>query len=364
MSGERVKASVYMEWAKTCAGARFNLATSGMIAYPISELPVTLADLELSGTSLYGYAPLQHALAAKAGVDPASVVHATGTSMANHLAMAALIEPGDEVVIEQPVYDPLISVARYLGATVKRFTRRFADGFRINATEIERALSERTRLIVMTNMHNPTGALTDLDTLQAIGEMARRVGARVLVDEVYLEAIFDGARPYAFQLGNQFITTSSLTKAYGLSGLRCGWILAEPELAHKIWRLNDLFGAVATHPAERLSVVALANLDRVAERARRLLEINRPLLDRFLESRDDIEAVRPEFGTVVAPRLKRGSVERLCGLLREKYETGVVPGHFFEMPDHFRIGIACETAMLAEGLERLGAALDEIAQAD
>jgi aspartate/methionine/tyrosine aminotransferase len=350
MSDQRVKASVYMEWAKTRASARFNLATSGMIAYPINELPVTLADIELSGTSLYGYEPLQHALAAKAGVDPASVVHATGTSMANHLAMAALIEPGDEVVIEQPVYDPIISVARYLGASVKRFTRRFADGFRIDTNAIERAMS--------------TGALTDIDTLKQIGGMALRVGARVLVDEVYLEAIFDGARPYAFQLGNEFITTSSLTKAYGLSGLRCGWILAEPELAHKIWRLNDLFGAVATHPAERLSVVALAQLDRVAARARRLLETNRPLLDRFLDSRDDIEAFRPEFGTVVAPRLKRGSVERLCGLLREKYETGVVPGHFFEMPDHFRIGIACDTAMLAAGLERLGAALDERGQAN
>jgi aspartate/methionine/tyrosine aminotransferase len=217
-------------------------------------------------------------------------------------------------------------------------------------------------LIVLTNMHNPTSALTSLDTLKQVGELARRVGARVLVDEVYLEAIFDGARPYAFQLGNEFVTTSSLTKAYGLSGLRCGWILAEPELAQKMWRLNDLFGAVAVHSGERLSVVALANLDRVAERAKRLLETNRPLLDRFLDSRNDIETLRPEFGTVVAPRVKRGSVERLCALVREQYETSVVPGHFFEMPEHFRIGIACDTAMLAAGLERLGAALDELAQ--
>jgi aspartate/methionine/tyrosine aminotransferase len=363
MSEQRVKASVYMEWAKTCASARFNLATSGMMAYPISQLPVTLADIELTGTSLYGYQPLQHALAAKAGVDPACVVHATGTSMANHLAMAAIIEPGDEVLIEQPVYDPIISAARYLGATVKRFARQFADDFRVDTNELERAITPRTRLIVMTNMHNPTGALTSLDTLKQVGEMARQCGARVLIDEVYLEAIFDGARPYGFQLGNEFVTTSSLTKAYGLSGLRCGWILAEPELAHKMWRLNDLFGAVAVHSGERLSVVALANLDRVAERAKRLLETNRPLLDRFLDSRDDIETLRPEFGTVVAPRLKRGSVQRLCALLREKYETSVVPGAFFEMPEHFRIGIACDTTMLAQGLERLGAALDEMGKA-
>lgn len=87
----------------------------------------------------------------------------------------------------------------------------------------------------------------------------------------------------------------------------------------------------------------------------------RPLLDRFLDSRDDIEAFRPAFGTVVAPRLKWGRIERLCELLREKYETSVVPGHFFETPEHFRIGIGCETEMLAEGLQRLGAAMDEMA---
>ena len=181
----------------------------------------------------------------------------------------------------------------------------------------------------------------------------------MLVDEVYLEAMFDHARPYAFHLGKEFVTTSSLTKAYGLSGLRCGWALAEAALAKKMWRLNDLFGVVPAHPAERLSVIALANLERIAARAKSLLETNRPLLNRFLDSRDDIEAVRPEFGTVVFPRIKRGSVDALCALLREKYETTIVPGHFFEMPEHFRIGIGCDSEMLAAGLERLGAALDE-----
>ncbi len=359
---QKVTSSDYMQWAKTRSGARFTLATSGLINYPLNELPVTLEDMELSGPSLYGYEPLQQALAGKCEVDPESVVHATGTSMANHLAMAAIIERGDEVVIEQPAYDPIVAVARYLGADVKRFTRTFDEGFRINVREIERAVSGRTRLIVITNLHNPTGALTDGDTLKEIGEIARGCGARVLVDEVYLETMFDQARPYAFQLGKEFVTTSSLTKAYGLSGLRCGWALAEAPLAKKMWRLNDLFGVIPAHPAERLSVIALANLERIARRAKALLETNRPLLNRFLDSRDDIEAVRPRFGTVAFPRLKRGSVDALCALLREKYETTIVPGHFFEMPEHFRIGIGCDSEMLAAGLERLGAALDEIAR--
>lgn len=363
MSG-RVKSSEYIEWAKVRSHAKFNLATSGLVSYPLRELGVTMEDVELSGPSFYGYEPLQQALAAKAGVSPDCVVAAVGTSLANHLAMAAVLEPGDEVLVEQPAYDPLLLVARYLGAQVNRFLRRREDGFAIDPEEVGRNITPRTRLIVITNLHNPTSALADDTVLRQVGEIARRAGAYVLVDEVYLEAVFAEAprtAPHtAFKLGNEFIVTSSLTKAYGLSGLRCGWILAEPALAKRIWRLNDLFDVIPAHPAERLSVVALKRLVKVVVRARALLEANRPLIDRFLDARADLECARPKYGTVVFPRLKSGSVDRLCELLREKYETTVVPGRFFEMPDHFRIGLGGETDILAAGLQRLRTALDEL----
>jgi aspartate/methionine/tyrosine aminotransferase len=355
----RATGSDYIEWAKTRSQARFNLATSGVFHYPIAELPVAIDDIELSGPSWYGYEPLQQALAAKCGVSRENVVAAIGTSMANHLAMAAILEAGDEALIEHPAYDPIVSTASYLGATVKRFERRFEEDFRIDLDEVERAVTDRTRLIAITNLHNPSSALVDDATLRQLGEIARRVGAQVLVDEVYLEALFDQAPSSAFYLGNEFVTTSSLTKAYGLSGLRCGWVLAEAELAERMWRLNDLFGNIPAHPAERLSVIALENLDRISARARALLEKNRGLLNQFLDSRDDLDAFRPGIGTVVFPRLMRGSVDKLCALLRDKYETSVVPGNFFEMRDHIRIGIGCDSETLAGGLERLGAALDE-----
>jgi aspartate/methionine/tyrosine aminotransferase len=358
---QQVRGTDYIEWVKTRASARFNLALSGVMPYPLGELPVTIEDIELNGPSFYGYAPLQQALAAKCGVSADCVVAANGTSMANHLAMAALIEPGDEVLIEEPAYDPLLRVAEYLGARIKRFARRFDREFRIDVSEVERQASPRTRLIVITNLHNPSSAMADRDTLGAIGEIARRSKARVLVDEVYLEAMFEHAPRSAFHLGGEFVTTSSLTKAYGLGGLRCGWILAEPELAGKLHRLNDLFGVVPAHAAERLSVIALANIERISARARSLLEANRALVESFLDSRDDLVAMRPRFGTVIFPRLARGSVDSLAALLREKYETLIGPGKFFEMPEHFRLGLGIETETLAGGLERLGAALDEMA---
>lgn len=356
----RVKSSEYMHWAKTRAHERFDLATSDVMHYPLSELPVTLDELEITGPSWYGYAPLQEALAAKCGVPADSVVAATGTSMANHLAMAALLEPGDEVLIERPAYDPLLSVAHYLGARVRRFERTFESGFRIDPEEVARQVSPSTRLVIITNLHNPTSAFVDQPTLEALRDIARGVGARVLVDEVYLDALFERAPPTAFRLGPEFVVTGSLTKVYGLSGLRCGWVFAEPALARKVWRLNDLFGAVPAHAAERLSCVALRHLDRIAARSRRLLETNGRLLNSFFATRDDLDYVEHESGTVSFPRLKRGDVDKLCALLAEKYETAVVPGEFFEMPRHIRIGIGGDTATLTEGLDRLGRALDEL----
>src|SRR5947199_2437998 len=151
---ERVMSSPYMQWAKTHLQSRFNLASSGLMNYPLSKLPVKIEDMELSGASFYGYEPLQKALAAKCDVAPDCVVAATGTSMANHLVMAAVIRPGDEVLIESPTYELLLNVAQYLGAEIKRFKRTFDEGFKLNLDEVERHTGARTRLIVLTNLHN------------------------------------------------------------------------------------------------------------------------------------------------------------------------------------------------------------------
>ena len=361
------KRSDYMEWAKTRSMARFNLATSGIINVPLSEFPLRVEDLEITiGKGGYGYEPLLQCLAQYTGAPEECIVTAMGTSMANHLAMAAVVAPGDEVLIEQPTYGLLLDLAHYLGANVKRFQRRFENGFAIDSEEVTHAITPSTRLIVLTNFHNPSGSLISTETLRAIGESAQRVGARVLVDEVYLEMLFEDGAPFAFPLEaakkNPFLVTSSLTKAYGLSGLRCGWILAAPDLAQRIWRLNDLFGSVAPHPAERMSVMALDHLPQFRARAAALMAANRPLLDAFLNARDDLECFRPPFGGIVFPRLRKGDVGALLKLLRDKYETSVVPGHFFEMPQHFRIGVCGETANVGAGLERLGEALDEFAR--
>ena len=351
--------SPYMHWAKFKPPVRYPLTGSEVPHFRMDSLPIAIADLDMDGASHPRYQPLRDAIARQYEVSADQVVAADGTSMANFLAMAALVSPGDEVLVEQPAYDPLLGAASFLGANIIRFERNPADAFRLDPRLIAARMSSRTRLIVITNLHNPSSALASEEDLRALGNLAASAGARVLVDEVYLDAAVPAPRSAA-HLGPQFVCTSSLTKVYGLSGLRCGWILAEPELAERMWRLNDLFGVNQAHPAERLACIAFEHLDQVVGETPALLARNRGRWNAFLESRDDLEAMPAEHGITAFPRWRGGDTERLDQHLRERFETAVVPGRWFELPDHFRVGFGLPTGDFDEALDRLGQALDEL----
>ena len=349
-----------MHWSKTQSRARFNLATSGVASFPLRELPVDLKELEINGDNSYGYVPLQQAIATHYGVYPDCVVEAVGTSMANHLAMAAIIEPGDEVLIEHPAYGPILDIAHYLRANVKRFRRIEENEWAIDLAEIRRCVTPRTRLIVITNLHNPTSVLTPDSVLREIGDLARSIGALVIVDEVYLDVVYENTPRTSFHLGPEFVVTSSLTKVYGVSDLRCGWILAQPDLAWKMRHLNNLYGATPVFPGELLSVASFQHLELLRERARRIVDADRKLLRDFLKQLSELYVVETNWGTTSFPRLSRDSgrdTDAFLERLRSELETSAVPGRFFEMPGHFRIGMGVNTEMFAEGLNRIGQAL-------
>ena len=355
MSG-RTMQSEYMYWAKNQPTVRFNLGGSEVPHFRLDRFALDIADLELDGASYYRYPPLREAIAAKEGVDPARIVMANGTSMANFLALAALIAPGDEVLVEQPTYEPMLAAARFLGAKIRRFERRAEDGFCLDPEEVARQVTPRTRLILLANLHNPSGAFADEQALRRIGAL----GPLVLVDEVYLDAV-PGARTAAL-LGDAFVCTSSLTKVYGLSGLRCGWITAAPDLAELMWRLNELMGVSQPHADERLCLVALAHLVEIAADNAERFARNRVLVNAFFADRPEIDCPPLEHGITAFPRLVGVEVDALHRLLVDKYDASIVPGRWFEAPDRFRLGYGGATDGVEEGLERLGAALDDMAR--
>ena len=355
----RAMQSDYMHWAKFKRPVRYALTASEVPHFRMDRLPVSLADLDLDGASHPRCAPLREAIARQYGVSVEQVVAADGTSMANFLSMATLISPGDEVLVEHPTYGLLLEAANFLGAKIGRFQRKAANGFQLDIGEIERAITANTRLIILTNLHNPSGSLATEDELRAVGNLASMHGAKVLIDEVYLDSAVPPQRS-SVHLGPEFVATNSLTKVYGLSGLRCGWILAEPELAERMWRLNDLFGVNQAHPAERLACIAFEHLDEVRGDNPARLDANRRLFNAFAQERSDLECAPAQHGITAFPRWSGADTQRIDDLLRERYDASVVPGRWFEMPEHFRIGFGLATNEFEEGLSRLGQALDEL----
>jgi aspartate/methionine/tyrosine aminotransferase len=354
---ERVTASAYMAFAKLQTGARFSLATSGVVNAQMSDIG-PIPPLALNGGNPYGWAPLLERIAGRFGVGAEHVVTAVGTAFANHLAFAALIAPGDEVVVETPVYPLLTETLAYLGAVLKLVERRAEDAWRLDPVRMADAITPRTRLVVLTNLHNPTGARASTQDIAAIAASAARVGAMVLVDEVYLELAATLAySPTAFTANGNIVVTSSLTKAYGLSGLRCGWVLAPADLALRMWRLNDLFGASGFHPGEQLNLLAMDHLDVLRGRTLAILEENRAAYRAILEGHPALDQVIPGQGTTVFPRLLHEDGDALFRRLKADYDTAIVPGRFFGAPAHIRVGLCAEPVQTREALERLAKAI-------
>jgi aspartate/methionine/tyrosine aminotransferase len=349
----------YLEWAKKRPTPRFDLAGSNVLACTIDDVDGARDALQFTGHNDNGYTPLVDAIAARYGTSNDRITTATGASGANFQTFAALLESGDEVLVERPGYDPLLGAPRLLGAHVNRFERSFEDGYALDPDRVSRAMTPRTKLIVLTTPHNPSGIIATRDSLAAVGRLAERAGAHVVVDEVYLDAADPDCTPAAL-LGDVFISTSSLTKSYGLAALRCGWTISSPEVAERIRRARDVIDGTGSIVAERIATLAFAQMPRLAARAAALITANTTLVRTFLDGQDRLELARPRLSTVLFPRLRGVSdasafVERL---LTER-QTAVVPGRFFEAPAHFRIGLGTRTDVVRGGLEQLAAALAE-----
>lgn len=351
--------STYLEWSKAHGKVSYNLAISGVPPCDVTLLSPSVDDFTMTADNEYGWQPLLDRIAKRYDVDADCVVLAHGTSMANHLACAALLEPGDEVLLESPSYDPLRVVPEYLQCKVRELERRAEDGYRLDIELIERVLTPRVRLVIISNLHNPTGALTTRAELERLAALADTYDFRVLVDEVYLEWLYGakGEPRSAINLSPRFVTTRSLTKVFGLAALRAGWVLAAPGLADRMKRLNGLFASSMSHPAERLAARALDHAALLLESQRDRVARNRKLVTGFVEGHPKLSWVRPEEGTVGFVRLSSGGVDRLVERLLTEYDTLVVPGRFFGVEDYFRIGFGMDAAVLKEGLRRLGSGL-------
>ncbi|MFO7768936.1 MAG: pyridoxal phosphate-dependent aminotransferase [bacterium] len=354
-----MRASPYITWAKERAHLRYSLARSGAPACRPEELEAGPGDLVLHGPDEDGWMPLREAVGDRYGVRPGQVALAHGTSLANHLVCSALLEPGDEVLVEHPGYEPLTLVPELLGARTRRFDRESEMPGLLDPGRVLEALGPDTRMVVLSHPHNPTGRLAGREALKELAGLAESRDFHVLVDEVYLDLAAEAPRTAAL-LSPRVIATGGLTKSFGLGGLRAGWVIASEETAERVRRLNDLFTVLVAHTTERLALRALERAETLLAPRRALLSRNRERVDTFIRRRGELEWSPPDTGTVGWVRLEGAEVDRLCAVLEGEHESAVAPGRFFGVHDHFRIGFGMEGADLEEALRRLGSALDSL----
>jgi len=354
-----MRGSAYIRWAKGRERFRYNLGRSSIRPCPASDLAVRSEDFAICADNAHGWEPLRRILGERYGVASERVVLAIGTSMANHLACAAILESPGHVLVESPGYEPLAALPAYFGADVESFPRHREAEWALDVEEVAaRVRPGVTRLVILSDPHNPTGQRAASEALDALAELAEEHDFHVLVDEVYLEFTTD--RRIAATRSPRFISTCSLTKAYGLDGLRAGWIIASEPLAEQLRTLNDLFGIIMPHPSERLAARAFERLETIAAGAHRLVTANRVLAADFVARRRELSWVLPTIGPVGFVQLADGRVEELIELLEREYDTTAPPGSFFGADDHFRLAFGMEHDDLVAGLGHLEAALDRM----
>lgn len=348
-----------MTWAKHHEPARWDLSGSNLLPCTVDELEGARTELLLYAQNDDGYPPLVDAIAGRYGTERDRVVTATGAAGATFLALAALVRPGDEVLVEWPGYDPQAGAASLLGAEVRSFPRPWTEGFRVDPDVVRAALGPRTRVVVLTNLHNPSGAYTSPEMLREVGLAAAHAGARVLVDEVYLEILKGVDTTPAARLGDVFVSVNSLTKTFGLAGLRIGWMLAEPAIAERARRARDVVDGVGSVPSETLGALAFGRIETLLRRAHRIVEANSELLRAFVaEHAAAVEWAEPPGASVALLRLLGAQdAGPFVEMARRDFGVGVTPGRYFGCPGHFRVAVSGRREVLEAGLEALGRAL-------
>ena len=353
----------------------FNLSESGVRPLTPRELVEDAQGLEglldqpLVYTQSNGTIELRRAIASMypgATIDHIEVTN--GGSEANFITTFNLIEPGDEVVMLVPNYMQTWGLSRAFGGTIRewRLIEDAAAGrWRVDLDALEALVTSRTRMIVICNPNNPTGARLTSAELDRIARVADTHGAWILSDEVYRGAELDGQETASmWGRSDRAIVTSGLSKAFGLPGLRIGWILAPPPLIASLWSYHDYVTIAPGALSDRLARVALApeRRARLFERTRGILRRNLPLVEAWLQDAGGFHWIRPEAGAIVYVRYDhRINSTELVTRLRKEKSVLVVPGDHFGMDGYLRLGFGEPPEYNRAGLDRLRDLLSTLA---
>ena len=344
----------------------FSLSKSPRLRDFMADLDPNLS-LDWNGLSFQGLPALRAHVIAQAGLSdtctPDDVLITAGAAEANYLCLRQLLEAGDEMVTETPGWPQAAVLAKAIGVKLSTVNRHEADGWRLDMDSLSKAVTDRTKVIFLSNPNNPTGQLLSEAELRQIATIAARVGAWLIVDEVYAGLEWQGPRaPSIAGLYERGITTGSVSKALGLQGLRTGWMICRDKgMIRDGVILRENSSEIMNIMGEHIAEIALRpdHLGPALAQARAEGSANLAALDAFIASQPRLSWVKPQAGLIGLARLQGDLAEPFARrLLAAPYRTFLLPGTAYDEPHHIRLGVGGgEEVRLAEGLARLATCL-------
>jgi aspartate/methionine/tyrosine aminotransferase len=357
---------------------KYDIAESGILPMTTADLldllPASeraaalerLLALPLGYSEARGTEELRRLLAATyARGDGEHILVTTGAIEANFLLFNELLDPGDHVIAPYPAYQQLYSVPRAIGCDVSLWKVGPETGYRYDVNALERLVTPRTRLIVVNTPHNPTGAMLSPDDARRVYALAESVGATILGDEAYRWLAVPGGADFAdpfFDMGARGVSVGTLSKPFGLPGLRIGWIAGPPDLVRRCWGLRDYITLSPGKLNDALACIAVAHRNRIVERNTRIIAANLATATRFLDDHSSLLSWTPPRGGLLALvkyELPVPSLE-LADKLAIEESVLLAPGSAFGYEHHLRLGIGQRPDVFEEGLRRAGALLEEL----
>ncbi|MFQ6070407.1 MAG: aminotransferase class I/II-fold pyridoxal phosphate-dependent enzyme [Candidatus Aminicenantales bacterium] len=349
----------------------YNLAESGVHPLPLRELVSAdefeeMLNSELGYTQTNGTHDLRDTISRLyPGSSPDQVLVTTGSSEANFLLIWSLVEKNDDALFIMPNYMQMWGLLRGFGARVKKVYLRENLNWQPDLDELKRLFSPKTKMIILTNPNNPTGAQLNKEALETIVELASGAGAWIIADEVYQGAELNGlTTPSFFGKYEKTVVINGLSKAYGLPGLRMGWMVAPEDFIIKTWAYHDYTTICISTLTEKLALRALSSpkREKILLRTRRILNSNLALLKSWLGEQGEIFSfIPPQAGAICYVRynLKINSTQLVEKLIREK-SVLLVPGDHFEMDSYLRLGYGSKKEKLSAALGLLGETLHSL----
>lgn len=359
MEYQRIK---YLEWIReNLLTVENDLARAAVDPISLDDLDLTPEDISISGRNFYGLPRLVEKLSSIYDLPEEQIVITHGASMGIYLTLSAILNEGEEVLLEVPNYEPLYRIPQAIGSRVKILERSFENNYQLNLQQLERKLSKQTKAIILTNLHNPSGVATNQEKIETICKIAEDHNARLIMGEAYLETVFEKPIDPAHTISQNAVSIGSLSKAYGLEGLRVGWIFCDPSLAQEIQSVKNYISPQDSYPSQVIAAQALEQREKLLERGKNLVLENYNILKDWINNHENVEWVPPDGGPICFFKVPREiDIWNLVNRLKSEYNTLVVPGNFFWAKGFIRIGFGGSSEQVKTGIENLEKALEDL----